>query len=302
MSSASVSRQRSSTASTKPRSTFNTRAMTTSASITQMSTSTTTTLSCYNTYNRHSDETFCRCEGHTGRFSTMSSTSGMTGYQPCAWTTLPTTHSNANAGPITSTKSNGDILYCPSAHWNTAGQMSKPYCVGSVSVMSTDPTLSSSFYAMPAATPAMKLQPYNHTYYIVMTGVGDKVSLRELVSWEISWAIWVVPNVMAHQKTNWCKNAQGELPPDPSRTARDVAPHFKFRDMTGRISQVKEVRSCTYSGGLRGTMHCPGKGQAKCEPAPQTGPNTCFPDKNVHAWTNVKVRCQWGEGVMPTSD
>ncbi|KAJ5174795.1 uncharacterized protein N7482_000672 [Penicillium canariense] len=57
----------------------------TSTKATKTST-TTSALTCINQYDSQTDQDSCYCEGHSGVYAIMSSTSGMTNYQPCAWT------------------------------------------------------------------------------------------------------------------------------------------------------------------------------------------------------------------------
>jgi hypothetical protein len=186
------------------------------ASSTESTTTTTSNLRCYHQCPTR-EECNCYCKGHAGEFQTMSSTSGITNYQPCTWTTLPPLATKANVGPITSTQSNGDVVYCISAHRaETTGNRAK--CVGTISTISTHSTATST---RPPLVATGTGKPLGELYIGIIFQNGGSID-------QASWNVYI-PKVGT--TPNWCK--------DPVRSIQeksgDITRFWYSRHSTSRI-------------------------------------------------------------------
>lgn len=237
-------------------------------------------LSCYHRYDSRQDQDSCECERHEGRREVMSSSSGMTSYQPCAWTTLPPLFTDNNVGPITSTLSAGDIVYCKSAHWDSQGT-SKKYCIGTMSTISAAPPTTTTDEVSPTGTG----NPTGEIYIGIMSGVGI-----------YGWAIYIPK---PGQIPNWCDDSIGTKPGSWDMSKKSLPPSFKFKDLHGKANK----KPCTYTAekGKVGTLNCDGVGEVPCtgDFEHQKDERTCHNDGEAPGSAWPRVYCKWygGEGI-----
>ena len=245
--------------------------------------STTSQLKCYNQYNSDKDQDTCYCEGHDGNRVTMSSSSGMKNYQPCAWTTLPPLYTDKNVGPITSTLDGGDIVYCSSAHWASDGGSSK-YCIGSVSTISAATTSTSTTSS--GAEPTGKGDPTGEMYFgIVAEG------------YSFTWNVYT-PKV--GDIPDWCDDSSGSMEASGDTTRYWLPPDIKFSDLDGDAKKYK----CQYKGDKdhAGTLTCDGMGEIPCtSDFKQSKDDPMCTGSIVYAGSAFpRIYCKWYGGTFKT--
>ncbi|GLI80959.1 hypothetical protein PoHVEF18_009327 [Penicillium ochrochloron] len=283
--SSAVTRTTSHTASSTSMTTKTTKTSKTSKTSTKTGSSTATTtsaLSCVHQYDSQSDQDNCYCEGHTGLYKTMSSTSGMTNYQPCAWTTLPPLYTDVNVGPITSTLSDGDVVYCTSAHWAENGGSSK-YCLGTVSTISTashkTTTTTSSSKTSTGVSATGTGSPTGEMYIGIITE-----------GYTFTWDVYI-PTVGTIP--NWCDDSAGSMSASGDTTRYYYPPDIKFQDLDGKAKNYP----CVYTGDKDtvGKLACEGMGEVPCTgDFPQSKDSPLCTNSVVYAGSAFpRVYCKW---------
>lgn len=97
----------------------------------------------------------CECDGLDGIFPYLNSSTGQSDYNPCGFTTTPTTASST-AAPFTTTESNGDVVSCASSAYYNYAVNSIPTCAGATSVFSTVASIASAYSASTASIASVK--------------------------------------------------------------------------------------------------------------------------------------------------
>jgi hypothetical protein len=217
------------------------------ASSTDSTTTTNSGLRCFHQCPTR-EECKCCCQGHAGEYQMMSSTSGMTNYQPCAGTTLPPLDTKINVGPISSTQSNGDVVYCTPAHRaETTGNSAK--CVGTISTKSTHSK------ATPTKPPLVATgtgKPLGELYIGIIFNNGGSIT-------GASWNVYI-PKV--GNTPNWCTGSVGSMEEKSGDITRYwYPPSFNFKDLAGNAHKM----DCKYTGDHKkaGSLDC-GEGVIAC--------------------------------------
>ncbi|KAJ5390525.1 uncharacterized protein N7496_001593 [Penicillium cataractarum] len=281
--SSAVTRTTSHTAPSTTKTTSQTTKTSTSSKSKTTSATTTSALTCINQYDSETDEDSCYCEGHTGSYQTMSSTSGMTNYQPCAWTTLPPLYTDVNVGPITSTLSDGDVVYCTSAHWAEDGGSSK-YCLGSVSTISTashtSTTTSKSSTTSSGVSATGTGKPTGEIYIGIVTE-----------GYTFTWNVYI-PGVIG-TIPDWCDDSNGTMTASGDTTRYYYPPDIKFQDLNGKASELP----CVYTGDKDtvGTLGCEGVGTVPCTSdfAESDASPICYNSVLYAGSAFPRVYCKW---------
>ena len=86
----------------------------------------------------------CECDGLDGTFPYLSSATGQSNYNPCGFTTTPTT-ATSTAVPFTTTESNGNVVSCASSTYYNFAVNTIPTCAGATSVISTIASIASAY-------------------------------------------------------------------------------------------------------------------------------------------------------------
>ena len=217
--------------------------------------STTTTLGCLHQCPQN-HECNCYCpESPDNLYQIMSSTSGMTSYQPCGWTTLPPLDTSANVGPLTITETNGDVSYCATAHYSASTNSNKK-CVGSMTAVPTSVhTTATSTKTSFVATGTGK--PYAELYIGIIVQNGGAIS-----DW--SWNVYA-PKV--GDTPNWCDDSLGSQDESNGNIDRYwYPPDITFKDLDGDLSK-SSWSNCKYTGDSNhkkaGSLDC-GQGVIAC--------------------------------------
>lgn len=99
---------------------------------------------------------YCICEGHDGKYPMLSSTSGMSDYNICGYSTLPPTMTPASHPPFTATLSDGEVVQCASSTYYNYAVDHRPTCAGSTSVISTVASIASAYASSTSAAAASR--------------------------------------------------------------------------------------------------------------------------------------------------
>lgn len=92
---------------------------------------------------------YCICGSST--YSTMSSTPGTKGYDPCGYTAIPDKTLSSSATPVTTTLSDGDVVRCASGTYYNYAVNTVPECAGPTTLISTITSLASAYSASTSA-------------------------------------------------------------------------------------------------------------------------------------------------------
>ena len=93
----------------------------------------------------------CECDGLDGYYPYLSSTSGQSNYNPCGYTTSPTTVA-ATPAPFTTTESDGEVVSCASSTYYNYAVNTIPTCAGATKVISTVASIASVYSASVASS------------------------------------------------------------------------------------------------------------------------------------------------------
>lgn len=93
----------------------------------------------------------CECDGLDGFYPYLSSISGQSNYNPCGYTTSPTTAPATSVAPFTTTESDGEVVSCASSTYYNYAVNTNPTCAGATSVVSTITSIAS-MYSTSVAT------------------------------------------------------------------------------------------------------------------------------------------------------
>ena len=89
----------------------------------------------------------CQCDGLDGSYPYLSSTTGQTNYNPCGYTTPPTTASATPVPGFTTTESDGDVVSCASSTYYNFAVNENRSCAGSTQIVSTVASIASVYSA-----------------------------------------------------------------------------------------------------------------------------------------------------------
>ena len=96
----------------------------------------------------------CQCDGLTGFFPYISSTSSQSSYNPCGYTTPPTTAAPSSVPGFTTTQSDGEVVSCATSTYYNFAVNTVPSCAGSTQVVSTVASIASVYSASVASAAA----------------------------------------------------------------------------------------------------------------------------------------------------
>ena len=94
----------------------------------------------------------CECDGLDGFYPYLSSTSGQSNYNPCGYTTSPTTAPATSVAPFTTTESDGEVVSCASSTYYNYAVNTIPTCAGTTKVVSTVASIASVYSASVASS------------------------------------------------------------------------------------------------------------------------------------------------------
>lgn len=94
----------------------------------------------------------CQCDGLDGFYPYLSSTSGQSNYNPCGYTTSPTTAPATSIPGFTTTESDGDVVSCASSTYFNYVVNTIPTCAGATQVVSTVASIASLYSAAQASS------------------------------------------------------------------------------------------------------------------------------------------------------
>lgn len=94
----------------------------------------------------------CQCDGLGGFYPYVSSTSGQSSYNPCGYTTSPTTAPATPVAPFTTTESDGEVVSCASSTYYNYAVNTIPTCAGATKVVSTVASIASVYSASVASS------------------------------------------------------------------------------------------------------------------------------------------------------
>ena len=94
----------------------------------------------------------CECDGLDGFHPYLSSTAGQSNYNPCGYTTSPTTAPASSVAPFTTTQSNGEVVSCASSTYYNYAVNTIPTCAGATKVVSTVASIASVYSASVASS------------------------------------------------------------------------------------------------------------------------------------------------------
>ncbi len=95
----------------------------------------------------------CECDGLSGFYPYLSSSTGQQSYNPCGYTTSPTTAPASSLAPFITTESDGDVVSCASSTYYNYAVNTIPTCAGATKVISTVASIASA-YSVSAASSA----------------------------------------------------------------------------------------------------------------------------------------------------
>lgn len=93
---------------------------------------------------------YCLCGTDGVQYPMMSYTTGMTAYDPCGYTMMPTVTATTQE-PFKTTLSDGRVVQCASSTYYNYAVNTAPLCAGPTTVVSTVPSIASAYYASSAS-------------------------------------------------------------------------------------------------------------------------------------------------------
>ena len=94
----------------------------------------------------------CECDELDGLYPYLSSTAGQSNYNPCGYTTSPTTAPASSVAPFTVTESDGEVVSCASSTYYNYAVNTIPTCAGATKVVSTVASIASVYSASVASS------------------------------------------------------------------------------------------------------------------------------------------------------
>ena len=94
----------------------------------------------------------CECDGLDGTYPYLSSTSGQSSYNPCGYTTSPTTAAATSVPGFTTTESDGEVVSCATSTYYNYAVNTIPTCAGSTQVIATVTSIAQAYSASVASS------------------------------------------------------------------------------------------------------------------------------------------------------
>lgn len=250
-------------------------------------TSTATTLGCLHQC-PEDHECNCYCPQKPDNFyQIMSSTSGMKDYQPCAWTTLPPLDTSANVGPITVTRSNGDVAYCATAHYS-ATTNSNAECVGPLTTLKSTTTHTTSTSTTSSLVATGTGEPLGELYIGI---IADNNGFLSTWTWNV-----YIPDV--GDIPNWCDDSVGSQTESDDNIDRYwYPPDLTFSYLSGPASTGAAASKCKYTGDSDhkevGSLDC-GQGVINCTgDFPESDDSSTCTGSTAAGGAWPRVYCKW---------
>lgn len=247
--------------------------------------------------------TYCQfdCDAFTGKYPTATSTSGMSDYQPCPYSTPPTTTwSASDAGSYTTTATDGTVYYCGDSQYANANVNDAKQCVTSMSSMSVVPSIHSSWTASQASASSASAASASSASAAAATPT-DQIYITyddNIGSWSVYWRIFNIAMDTDPSSIDWCStNGLAEVEASGDIALKNVPnpPSIEFNDAK---LQDEAFKDCSYDGDTS-YLTCPDFGvQCKWDID-----NLAVRSQTCHGISKVtkfvpKVWCAWGEGDM----
>jgi hypothetical protein len=253
-----------------------------SRTITTQATTSAASVSCYH-YQNPGVANGCECEGLTGIFAKMSSTSGQTSYEACGWTTTPPLASSTPASTANVTAKDGTISYCTSAVRADADVNDALSCAVTATPIATDSAIASKYsvYLSSKAAAASASATTSSDMSAATTGTPDLEFYFAVLSLKpgmaagthYSWNVYTRDNSGGDDvggSFKWChSNGADEKLKASSIKTDSFPPTIRFQDLSKGINNKAHDKylPCVYTGadGGAGTIGCEGwKNQFKC--------------------------------------
>lgn len=278
------------------------------------SASSTYTTSCraYHIVDQKDSMEYCmfNCAAFSGTYPIAKSTSGQSNYQPCPYSTPPaSTYTQSNAGPFTTTMTDGTVYTCGDSRWQNRVVNKAKSCVTSMSPVSV---VSSIYYPWSSAQ-ASKAAVASSSRASVSRSIASTssasaaaasptdqiyIAYEDPQGWGF-YVYWALFNVaMDDTDPNWCDlNMLGETEASGDISVNDVPnpPSIDFSD-DADVSD-SSFSDCSYDGDSA-TLTCPDFSvQCETDIDSSVAGSNCWGVMEKTEYV-PKVRCQWGAADM----